>query len=139
VAYAQPDCDGAGLFAPAVYNALVTVSAGGTASGINLALGSEATVTGRVKGLAGAKLSGICVAAVGTSPGSTPVIATTTAGTYSIGGLLPGSYRVRFASGCGASGYRTQWWKDASSPRLATIIRVKAGSSIAGINASLRQ
>ena len=37
-----------------------------------------------------------------------------------IGGVAPGRYRVEFASGCGATGYATQWWQDANS--VATVI-----------------
>jgi hypothetical protein len=47
-----------------------------------------------------------------------PVLVSTSAGGgYRLTGLPPGRYAVRFTSGCGLVGYRTQWWQDAASPR----------------------
>ncbi|MGH3399829.1 MAG: carboxypeptidase-like regulatory domain-containing protein, partial [Streptosporangiaceae bacterium] len=63
----------------------------------------------------------------------------TGAGRYSLIGLAPGRYRVRFSSGCGASGYATQWWKDAGSAARATIVTVRASGISSGINAALRR
>jgi hypothetical protein len=62
----------------------------------------------------------------------------TRGGGYSVIDLTPGRYRVEFSSGCGASGYATQWWKNASSQGRATIITVPANTVRTGIDAVLR-
>jgi hypothetical protein len=66
------------------------------------------------------------------------VIAVTRGGGYSVIDLTPGRYRVEFSSGCGASGYATQWWKNASSQAKATTITVPASTVRTGIDAVLR-
>jgi hypothetical protein len=91
-----------------------------------------------VTGPAHAKLTGACVAAVPLGARSVPVIAVTRSGRYSVIDLTPGRYRVEFSSGCGASGYVTQWWKNAGSKSTATIITVPASTVKTGIDAVLR-
>jgi hypothetical protein len=132
---AQPDCDEAGLFAPQNYSGPVSVSAGATTSGIDVTLGNDGTISGTVTSAAGQKLTGVCVTAFGPSG---PVVATTSAGGYTIGSLVPGRYLVQFSAGCGASGLRPQWWRHAASRSKAKAIQITAGASITGINASLR-
>jgi hypothetical protein len=48
--------------------------------------------------------------------------------TYSVGGLAPGSYKVRF----GATGLpvQTQWWKNAKGPTDATAVVVGVGQKV---------
>ena len=55
----------------------------------------------------------------GNQPTSSLAI-TSSSGTYQLGPLQPGRYQIEFLAGCGASGYKTQWWKNASSARTAT-------------------
>jgi Carboxypeptidase regulatory-like domain len=117
----------------------VTVTAGHTATGINAALASDGQISGMVTGPAHAKLTGACAAAVRLGAGSVPVIAVTRSGRYSIIDLTPGRYRVEFSSGCGASGYATQWWKNASSKGKATIITVPPNAVRTGIDAVLKR
>jgi hypothetical protein len=47
---------------------------------------------------------------------------------YIFAGLAPGGYRVEFST-CGEGNYATQWFNRKSSPRTATIVRVRAGAS----------
>lgn len=114
------------------------MTAASTATGVDATLASDGQISGTVTGPAHAQLTGVCVTAAGLSAGSTPVIAVTRGGGYSIIDLTPGRYRVEFSSGCGASGYATQWWKNASSKSRATIITVPANTVKTGINAVLK-
>ena len=56
-------------------------------------------------------------------------------GGYSIIDLPAGHYRVQFSSGCGAAGYKTQWWKDKPTGQAATIVTVTAATATTGIGA----
>jgi hypothetical protein len=114
----------------------VTITAGLTRFRINAILPLTGEITGAVSTASGAALSGACVTAF-PADGSTPVVGVSGAGGYSLIDLQPGRYRVEFGAGCGATGYRTQWWRDASSRRTATVIKVTANHVVTGINASL--
>jgi hypothetical protein len=115
----------------------ITVKVGQTTTGIDAALDTTGEITGTVRGPSGARVSGICVTAQGTAPGSVPVVAVSRAGGYSLTDLQPGPYVVEFSAGCGATGYRTQWWHDARSASTATVIAVSATQLITGISATL--
>jgi hypothetical protein len=109
---------------------------------VSATLAAEGSVTGTVTSAATSKpLAGICVAALASAAASEPeaVTATGASGGYALG-YLPsgGSYVVRFSSGCGASGYATQWWRDAGSAASATPVRVSAGAASPGIDAAMR-
>jgi len=58
-------------------------------------------------------------------------------GSYTLLQLPPGRYKVKFSSGCGATGYVTQWWQDAPTRRAATVVTVSAGQTVSGISATL--
>jgi hypothetical protein len=118
---------------------LVTVTGGTVTSGVDANLARDGSIAGTVTGPGGAPLTGVCVAAVGTGRGATPVVTVAARGGYAIAGLSPGRYRVEFSSGCGAVGYLTQWWRGAGSARTATVITVAAGSTVTGIGAALRR
>ena len=115
----------------------VIVTGGQVTSGIDANLALDGSVTGSVTGPGGAPLTGVCVTAFGT--GAAPVIAVTAGGGYTLGDLTPGRYRVEFSSGCGAVGYATQWWKNASSAAAATVITVAADAAVTGISAAMRR
>jgi hypothetical protein len=115
----------------------VPVTVGSTTSSIDAVLQSGGQITGTVSGSAG-PLSGVCVTAVPQAAGSQPVVAVTGAsGGYTLADLLPGNYKVRFASGCGATGYATQWYNGATSKTGATPVSVGAGQTQSGKNATL--
>jgi hypothetical protein len=44
---------------------------------------------------------------------------------------------VKFSTGCGDTGFKTQWWQNASSAATATIITVNPGTPVPGIDAAL--
>jgi RHS repeat-associated protein len=115
---------------------LVTVSAGGTASGINAALHQGAEISGTVTSAASkAKLGGIEVCAFGTS-GEFVVrcAATNSGGEYTVVGLPTGDYTVSFASG---NEYAPQYYDNKATSSEATPVAVVAGSLTPNINAAL--
>jgi hypothetical protein len=59
-------------------------------------------------------------------------------GTYTLVDLPPGHYKVQFSTGCGDSGFATQWWNNAPSAQTATSISVSAAATVTGINAALQ-
>jgi hypothetical protein len=115
----------------------VAVTAGHVHENVNAALGTDGTITGSVTGTANAPLTGICVSAIPTARYLSPVYATSSGGTYTLSGLAPGRYRLEFQSGCGATGWAAQWWKDAGSRKTATVLSVVPGSVLNGINAAM--
>jgi hypothetical protein len=67
-----------------------------------------------------------------------PLLAVATAGGgYQLTGLTPGRYLVEFFSGCGTTGYATQWWRDARSASAATPVGVKVATTTPGIDAAV--
>lgn len=155
---ADPSCnefsDAVPPFAPQWYNdqpsqataTVVHVSAGGATTGINGALAPFGTVTGTVETQAHAPVSGECVTAVpfraapdpaSGVPAQQEVAVTNHAGGYTLTALMPGRYKVEFSSGCGASGFATQWWDNAGSAKSAKVITV-GFAPITGISATLR-
>jgi hypothetical protein len=116
---------------------LVTVGKGATTRLTSVTLSANGGISGTVTGSGKAAIAGICVTA--TSPsGVGPVLAVTRAtGAYSLLGLTPGTYQVEFSSGCGASGYRTQWWDGKGAQRNATPVPVTSDTTTAGIDATM--
>ena len=125
----------------------ITVTAGHTSSGINAVLESPAGITGTVTNRARAGVRGECVTAIPVAappdpfigvPQPSEIAVTTHAGRYALSGLPGGRYKVRFTVGCGGAGYATQWWKDATSRKAATVITV-GFATVGGIDAILRR
>jgi hypothetical protein len=104
----------------------------------SVTLPTDGAIGGSVTGPGGRAVAGICVTATATKGGE-PVVAVTRSDGYAILGLVPGTYRVEFTSGCGASGYKAQWWHAKGSERTATVITVKAATTTAGITAALQK
>jgi hypothetical protein len=123
---------------------IVTVAAGGKTTGVDATLQPFGTVSGTVTGPGQAQVSGECVTAVpigkdlgGFFPRPREVAITTKSGSYSLIDVQPGKYKVRFSTGCGDSGFNTQWWQNAASAATATVITVSAGNAVTGIDAAL--
>lgn len=123
--------------------ALVRIRAGRRTTGIGARLAADGRLSGTVTTASRRPLDGICVTAVPASPGpavpgfGAAVAVTSRVGKYTIGDLAPGRYKAEFSSGCGSTGYVTQWWRDADSPLKATEIAVRPGSVTTGIDAAL--
>ena len=149
-----PGCGG-GDFASQWYNGttsgtqsapgtLVAVTATSPATGINAAMSAGTSISGTVSAsLGGAHLAGICVNAFPVGGTNSAGTADTSAadGTYTVGGLLPGSYDVEFSAGsCGGS-YVTQWFNGtptgASSMSGAMAVAVTVASPATSNNAAM--
>ena len=151
VLFNDPSCQfGVPQFAAQWYNgqptqataATVTVSVGATKGGIDASLQPFGAISGTVTGPGSTPVARECVTAIpvgkdfaGTLPPEFAV--TTKTGGYSLGGVQPGTYKVKFSVGCGDSGFATQWWHDASSASAATVITVGSGAIVIGIDAAL--
>ena len=125
----------------------VTVNAAGNTIGIDASLALDGGISGTVTDASDAPVAGECVTAVPVNPVPDPllsqaldnVIAVTAAdGAYALVDLPPGSYKVQFSTGCGDSGFATQWWDNATSAQTATSISVSAATTDTGINAALQ-
>jgi hypothetical protein len=117
---------------------VVTVRAGQVQSGLDAVLRPDGTVTGTVTGPANALVTGICVSAVPVSVYQSTEYAVTSNGSYRLGDLAPGRYRVEFQSGCGLTGLATQWWQGAASSASAMVITVAPGGLVTGIDATMK-
>lgn len=152
VYFGDPLCVSAPDLAPQWYNgqltraAAMTVSVtavGSTTSSVDAALQPDAEITGTVSATSAGPISGACVTAVPLSPaaqsatGSLPVRAVTGTTGYALADLVPGNYKVKFSAGCGAAGYATQWWKQKTSQKTATVITVGPDQDQSGISATL--
>ncbi len=117
----------------------VSVTVGATTGSVEAALQPDGAITGTVSaGSPATSLSGACVTAFPVAAsGSLPVVAVSGPSGYMLGDLLPGQYKVRFAAGCGATGYATQWYNGAASRTKATVITVTAAGIMTGISATL--
>jgi len=119
---------------------LIPITAGSTTTLATATLGTDGSITGTVRASGGAALGGVCVAATATGLGTAPIYTSTAAnGTYSIVDLQPGHYKVQFSSGCGAAGYKTQWWNNKPTRTAANVITVTAATTTTGIGATLHK
>jgi len=106
--------------------ASVAAAAGGSISGTIVADGS------------GSPLSGICATAFPTAGGvGTSSPSTASNGTYGIGGLAPGGYRIKFSQCVGSVTYASEYYNNTLDFGAGAIVSVTADTTISGINASL--
>ncbi|MGO9559952.1 MAG: hypothetical protein ACLPYW_12830 [Acidimicrobiales bacterium] len=119
----------------------VSVSAGKATVAPTVTLVAEGSISGVVLGTGSIRVAGACVIAVPLGAtvyaADTEMAETGSNGDYDISELASGNYAVEFTSGCGATGYATQWWDASSSQSAATPVRVKQNSQTAGIDATL--
>lgn len=93
--------------------------------------GISGVVSGTGGVLAAAAVDVYSVDAGGTATFASHLV-TDAKGSYSVTGLLNGSYLIRY----GAASYQTQWYDDATTQARATSVQV-AGATLTGINATL--
>jgi hypothetical protein len=118
----------------------VSVAAGQTRRGVDARLSAYGGISGAVTDAAHSPVAGICVTAIAQAAGAAPVVAvTTTSGGYELGDLAPGSYTLKFSSGCGAAGYATQFYDGVSSAQSASPVAVTAGMTTSGIDALMER
>ena len=98
----------------------------------NMTLSAAGSITGTVTSASTAgTLENICVSAYTSGRSAAGSAVTGTLGTYTLGGLAPGSYDVRF-SDCSGSGYATMWYSATGAVAgvsQATAVTVASGLS----------
>ncbi len=118
----------------------IAVPPAGTASGIDAVLASQqgsARIQGVVSGLGGV-VPGATVVSYSYDAGADVWVErthTTTSGTgaYTLGGLVPGTYRVGFEH----TDHFTEYWNDAATPADGTSVTVGVSGTASGISAQL--
>jgi Carboxypeptidase regulatory-like domain len=120
----------------------VRVASGKTTSAVNLTLATTGAISGTVRRGGHAVLGGICaeaypVSVPGGAEGYATGVTSQAKGGYLISDLQPGTYKVRFTSGCGTSGYAARWYRNAGPQSRARVVRVRAATTTTGINVSL--
>jgi hypothetical protein len=119
----------------------ITVTAGGTKTGVGAALVLGGTVTGTVtSAVSGQPLANDCALQIAAEDSSTfvsysPDGCTDATGRYTIKAIPTGTYKVQFYGVY--DGYLTQYYNDEGSFGSADAISVTAGTTISGINAAL--
>jgi hypothetical protein len=125
---------GTAAVAPQADATTVKVTAGGTITGVGTTLAADGGISGTVRH-GGQPVAGVCVGAYrGQAGAPAAVVATGANGDYELGDLGPAGYTVEFSTGCGARGYPTQWYKNATSRAAATTVNVPAGTIASGID-----
>ncbi len=140
--------DGTGAYAAEWFNnaadgasaTAIAVTAGATASGKDVSLGTGAKIRGSLTGPNGTTpLANITVVAERQS-GTTWVWSgsgfSDDTGAYTVGGLAAGVYRVEFIHGHGDV-YASEWYNDKPDGASANSFTVAAGATVTGIDASL--
>ena len=114
----------------------VQVSAGNTTININAELIEGGRITGTVTGAGGVTLQNVEVAALNPYESSVAWASTGDTGSYAIGGLPSGTYKVQFRE---VNGYAGEWYDNKTDLNSATGVDVTAGATRAGIDAVLEQ
>ena len=108
---------------------------------INASLAQAGRITGTVIAASGgAPVADIVASACQLSGGSCPILGSAVTGSdgnYTIGGLPPGTYRVRFADSYPVPRYIAQYYNGQVDSNLATPVTVTAGQTTPNINASM--
>ncbi len=118
----------------------VAVTAPGSTTDINAVLVKGGSISGTVtdKGT-GVAIQGISVSAYNAANGSSVSYGYTDgSGSYHIGGLASGSYKLRFSGGSSAR-YPVQWYSNKEQQRTADIVEVTAPSSVTGIDMAMEK
>ena len=120
--------------------ATVSVAAPAVTSGVNFAINQLGAISGRVSdGISGAPLNWVTVAAydsiTGAAVGST---LNESDGSYTLGGLPSGSYRVRFSDSRYLNGgYLSRWYGSSDASTVTAEVAVLAPAVSSGIDAGL--
>ena len=127
--------DGASTYASAK---TLTLAAGQTRTGVNASLPAAASISGRVTGPAGASLGQQRVQVEVYAAGSGGMLLKTATtqgdGSYTVTGLVAGSYKVKFVP---SQGLLSEWWNDSADFTSAATITLASGQSRTGVNAAL--
>ncbi|MGY4859432.1 MSCRAMM family protein [Cryobacterium sp. AP23] len=115
-----------------------TLTAGQTVANTDAALTPTASISGTVfaAGARNVGLNAATVSAVAANGGVAATATTNGSGDYTLTGLKPGRYTLRFAAPDGTS-FGSTWWHDSASNKSAGVIRVTAGEVVTGKTAEL--
>ena len=117
---------------------LVTVGTAATKRGVNVVLRLGAGFSGLVTDYSTHPLGGICVRATGPHGAGSDTY-TNQDGTYSIGSLPPGRYKVEFTGGCGNTGsYLPVYYDGKPTAATADPVVLRSGQITTGINAAMQ-
>ncbi|MDR2986872.1 MAG: carboxypeptidase regulatory-like domain-containing protein [Nocardiopsaceae bacterium] len=135
----DPSCTSNAPATTAQMSGPVSVTSAKTTKHANVTMKTAGTITGVVRGPGGRPISGICVEAVPAHAGIGIPAATTrpARGDFRITDLQPGSYKIKFTEGCGASGFATRWYKNARTRSGGRFVHVSAARVTSGINQTL--
>ena len=140
--------DDSGNYATQFYNNKSTftmannfnVTDGQVTPNINAAMALAGKISGTVTIAGGGGLGDIAVSAWTNAAGTWQLVEvgiSASNGTYTVGGLPPGTYRVRFSDVYSPPNYLTQWYDGQLDVEDAQDIQVVAGVTIMGINAAM--
>jgi hypothetical protein len=114
----------------------ITIGAGQTLTGYNAVLPFGASISGTVVGAdTSAGLAGASVQAI-QSGGPTGFATVAADGSYTLEGLVPGSYTIEFSPAYNTN-FLAQYWNDKPTAATADTITVAGGEALTGINATL--
>lgn len=116
----------------------LTVAAGEARTGLDVTLGTGASISGRVTlptDLA-AEMTNVRVQVSTDDYRNSGSASVSSTGDYTVGGLAPGTYRVQFVPGYGST-LSPEWWDDKSDRESATAIEVAAGAKKTAVDATL--
>lgn len=117
---------------------LVTLSAGQDLTSADVLLGDGGSISGTVRDAGLNGIEDICVSAAPVGGGVEGGTQTAANGSYTVSGLDPGNYVVRF-SDCNTSTYATEYYDDSPDAAGADPVPVAREQDVTAINATLQQ
>ena len=115
----------------------VPVTAGQTTPNIDAQLAAGGTISGTVTGPSNQNLSNICVGVLRSNGTQVKGATTGPSGTYTVGGLQTGTYKVQFTPCIGGSGFLGEYYNDKHTLNSADPVDVTVGQDTPNINAQL--
>jgi protocatechuate 3,4-dioxygenase beta subunit len=100
---------------------------------VDFQLEPGAELSGTVTDQGGAPLAGVIVSAQGDDFGSFAETTTAANGTWTLDGLLPGDYRLRFDPSSATPGVLGEWYDNSPTFAGATVISLDSGEVMGGI------
>lgn len=140
VSFSAPGESGlAGSYFPSTYDprtaAAVAVASGQAVAGVDARLVVGGSISGLVTGVDGAPIAGVSVYADNGDPRTSASVQSAPDGTYTVTGLSPGDYVVRFSSK--VESFAGEFYRDSSTAEAARRVPVLLGGTASGVDARL--